>query len=78
MQQSEVENLVKAAIPDAKVAVEGEGCSFTIHVISESFEGQMPVKRQKAVMAPFADLIASGELHALTVKANTPAEIQNS
>ncbi len=77
MQQSEVEALVKNAIPDAQVTVEGEGCSFTIHVVSESFEGQMPVKRQKAVMAPFADLIASGELHALSVKAKTPKEMQN-
>jgi len=74
MQQSEVEDRVKAAIPDAQITVEGEGCSFTIHVISASFEGQMPVKRQKAVMAPFADLIASGELHALSIKAKTPAE----
>ena len=75
MQQSEVESMIKAAIPDAQVSVQGEGCSFTVHVVSESFEGEMPVKRQKAVMAPFAELIRSGELHAISVKANTPAEI---
>ncbi len=75
MHQSEVESRVKAAIPDALVTVEGEGCNFTIHVVSASFEGQMPVKRQKVVMAPFTELLASGELHALSIKAKTPAEV---
>ena len=74
MKTEEVEALVRPAFPDAQIYVEGEGCDFAVVVISEQFEGCTPVQKQKQVLASFKENLASGELHALSVKAYTPAE----
>jgi acid stress-induced BolA-like protein IbaG/YrbA len=74
MDMNEVQAVIKAVIPDAEITVDGEGCNFSVTVVSASFEGQSPVQRQRAVMAPFKDKILSGELHALSIKALTPKE----
>ncbi len=76
MEISQVEEIVRAVVPDARVEVEGEGCSFVIKVVSDRFESQGLLARQRLIMSAFADQIASGELHALTVKALTPEEAE--
>ena len=72
MNIDEVTALIKAEIPDAQVSVDGEGCNFSVTVISEQFRDISLVQRQRMVMGPFKDKIASGELHALSVKALLP------
>ena len=72
MNIDEVTALIKAEIPDAQVSVDGEGCNFSVTVISEQFRDISLVQRQRMVMGPFKDKIASGELHALSVKALPP------
>lgn len=74
MQAQEVTTLIQQHIPDAQVIVDGEGCSFSLVVISPAFEGLTLLKKQQQVMMLFSDRIASGELHALTVKAYTPEQ----
>lgn len=74
MELEAVKELVLTSIPDAHVSVEGEGCNFTVTVISEVFAGKMQIARQKMVMAPFKALIAAGDVHALGIKAMTPGE----
>ena len=59
-----------------EIRIEGADCSFTAVVISQEFEGVMPVKRQQKILSAFADKLKTGELHALTVKAHTPKEWQ--
>ncbi|TQV64638.1 MAG: BolA/IbaG family iron-sulfur metabolism protein [Halothiobacillaceae bacterium] len=66
--------LIQAAIPDAQVTPSGEGCSFNLTVVSASFAGEPLIRRHRRVMAPLNDLIASGALHAVTIKAHTPEE----
>ena len=70
----EVEQLVQQGIPDAKVLVEGEGCDLLITVVSEQFIDLALVKKQQLVMATLKAPLASGKLHAVSVKAYTPAE----
>ncbi len=80
MEISEVEAIIQQAMPDADIDVSGEECSFTVAIISESFEGQNLMQRQKAVLALFQTQLKTGRLHALTIKAYTPAqfaELQN-
>ena len=72
MEIEAVKAKIIADIEDAQVSVEGEDCSFSVTVISEQFRGKSPVACQKMVMAPFKELIATGELHALSVKTLTP------
>jgi monothiol glutaredoxin len=71
---SAIEQLVQQGIPDAKVLVEGEGCDLLIVVVSEQFTDLALVKKQQLVMAILKEPLASGKLHAVSVKAYTPDE----
>jgi acid stress-induced BolA-like protein IbaG/YrbA len=74
MEQADVINIIQQAIPEAKIQVEGADCNFKVVVVSESFAGLLEVKRQRTILTLFSDQLRSGALHALTVKAYTPAE----
>ena len=58
----------------AEVQVTGDGSHFEAVVVSEEFAGKSPIQKQRLVMATVKDQIASGELHALSIKTYTPAE----
>lgn len=72
----EVEQMVVKGIPGAKVYIEGEGCDLVITVISEEFSDLVAVKKQQRVLAQLKDPLATGKLHAVSVKAYTPEEWQ--
>ncbi|MEJ2564346.1 MAG: BolA/IbaG family iron-sulfur metabolism protein [Gammaproteobacteria bacterium] len=74
MEKAEMEAKIKRALPDAAIEVEGADCNFSVVVLSERFEKMPPVRRQQQVLACFSDQLSSGALHALSVKAHTPAE----
>ncbi|MDH5435776.1 MAG: BolA family transcriptional regulator [Gammaproteobacteria bacterium] len=74
MQTEEVKALIEAGIPGSEATVHGDGSHFDAVVVSPEFEGKSPVVKQKMVYATVTDNITSGELHALTIKAYTPAE----
>ena len=75
MQAEEVRQLILSAIPDAEVEIAGEGDHFEARVVSEQFEGQGPVQRQRMVYAGLKGLIGN-EIHALSMRTFTPAEWQ--
>ncbi len=70
--QEDVKTRVAEAFPDAQINVDVDGNRATIHVISDHFDGMSRVKKQQAVYGCIEDLIASGALHAVTIKAETP------
>jgi len=70
----QVQNLIQASIPDAKVTVSGGEGKFEATVVSSAFEGLMPVKRHQLVYATVRKQIADGSLHALTIRPLTPEE----
>lgn len=74
MSPDDVKNRIEQGIPDSEVTVSGEGCNLSVLVVSNSFEGKTMVAEQKMVYATVNDLITSGELHALAIKAYTPEE----
>jgi len=65
---------IEAAIEGSEATVSGDGSHFDAVVVSEAFAGKSPVQKQKMVYAPLNEHITSGELHALSIKAYTPAE----
>lgn len=67
----DLKSRLEEAFPDAEVAVAGEGNRFEVGVVSAVFEGLSRVRRQQAVYAVIGDLIASGAIHAVTIRANT-------
>jgi acid stress-induced BolA-like protein IbaG/YrbA len=74
MEISEVRSLIETALPDCRLAVEGEGCNFSVLVVSEAFEGLSPVRRQQKVLAAVQAPLSTGALHAISMKVYTPAE----
>lgn len=47
---------------------------FEVRVVSAAFEGKTPVERHKLVYAPLLDWIEDDTVHALSVRAYTPAQ----
>jgi len=76
LSDKDIEKLVKTGIADSQVFIEGAGCDFTVTVISEQFTDLSLVKKQQLVMATLTEPLNSGKLHAVSVKAYTPAEWQ--
>lgn len=72
MDTAEIVKAIQAKLTDAQVVVRGEGCSLELEVVSASFEGLSPVKRQQQVYACLAPHIESGALHAVSMKTLTP------
>ena len=70
-----IQQLIAAKMPDATVEVSGSEGKYVANVTSDAFEGLSPIKRHKLVYACVNDQIVSGELHALTIVAKTPAEL---
>lgn len=76
MTEQELIDRIKGVYPDADITVAGENCSFEVNVTSPAFADMKSLQRQRSVLTLFNSEIASGELHALTVRAKTPDELQ--
>lgn len=76
MEIAEVRGLIEAGLPECQLFVEGEGCNFSVVVVAESFSGLTPVKRQQKVLDTVRAPLATGALHAISMKVYTPAEWQ--
>jgi acid stress-induced BolA-like protein IbaG/YrbA len=74
METEAVAALIRAGLPGAEVSVTGDGAHFEAVVVSDAFAGLSPIKKQRLVMDAVKPQIASGELHALSIKTLTPAE----
>jgi len=70
----DVVTLIEEGIPGANVSVSGDGYKYETTVISDTFDGLSTLKRHQSVYAAVNTAIISGELHALTIIAKTPAE----
>ncbi len=74
MEPDAIKSLIEAGIPGAKASVTGDGAHFDAIVISDAFDGLSLVKKQQLVYATVNDKIATGELHALSIKTFTTSE----
>lgn len=76
MNENDLITRIKGIYPDAEISVAGENCSFEVNVTTPAFAEMKSLQRQRSILTLFNSEIASGELHALTVKAKTPEELQ--
>lgn len=74
MNPEDVKALVEAGFDDAEVAVDGGGDRFLIRVVSDAFEGLMPVKKQQLVYGCINQAIADGTIHVVSIQTYTRAE----
>ena len=74
MQAGEIEALIKAALPDARVTVEdlaGDGDHYAASIVSEAFRGKSRVQQHQLVYAALRGRVG-GELHALALQTSAP------
>ena len=77
MEDEEIINRILALYPDAIIEVDGQDCSFEIKVSSKMFNTMRPLQRQQSILSLFSNELQGGKLHALSVKAKTPEEWDN-
>lgn len=69
-----IRQLIEEGLPDASVQVQGDdGVHFEATVVSESFQGKLPLARHRMVYATLGQRMG-GEIHALALKTLTPEE----
>lgn len=74
MSASEIEKMIKAAIPDARVSIRdlaGDGDHYAAEVVSESFRGMSRVKQHQMVYDALKGNMG-GVLHALALQTSAP------
>lgn len=76
MKPEEIERLIIAKMPDARVYVEGGDGKYFAEVISDRFNNLSQVQRHQAVYDTVQEQIRSGQLHALSIEALTPQEAE--
>ena len=76
MAASEIERLIKEAIPDAEVTITdlaGDGDHYAARVVSASFAGMPKVRQHQRVYAALGGRMGT-ELHALQLETAAPEE----
>jgi len=76
MDAHDIETMIKAAIPDAKVTIRdlaGDGDHYAATVISESFRGKSRVQQHQLVYRALGDRMRE-QIHALSMRTLTPEE----
>ncbi len=74
MNAGEIEALIKASLPDAKVTIRdlaGDGDHYAAEVVSESFRGKSRVQQHKLVYDALRGNMG-GALHALALQTSVP------
>jgi stress-induced morphogen len=74
MAASQIEELIKAAIPDAQVTIRdfaGDGDHYAARVVSGSFAGMSRIRQHQAVYSALGGRVG-GELHALQLETAAP------
>jgi len=75
----EIESMIRQKFPDAQVALRdltGTGDHWQVNVVSKSFEDKPMLEQHRMVKAVFEADIASGAVHAFSLKTYTPEEWQ--
>jgi stress-induced morphogen len=74
MEASEIERMIKSALPDAEVFITdlaGDGDHYRAQVISEAFRGKSRVQQHQMVYAALGGHVG-GVLHALALETAPP------
>jgi acid stress-induced BolA-like protein IbaG/YrbA len=71
---ADIKQLIEQGLPGARAEVTGDdGVHFEAVVVAEQFRGKAPLARHRLVYGTLGTLMG-GEIHALSIKAQTPDE----
>ena len=76
MDAATVKALLENHLPDCEFHVQGEGSNYDIVAVGDVFQDLRPVKKQQLVYGALSEEIAGGAIHAVNIRALTPAEWQ--
>ncbi len=77
MNPAEIEDLIKQAIPDAKITIEdlrGDGDHYAAYVVSPAFKGKSRVQQHQMIYQALQGRMGN-ELHALALQTSAPPEV---
>ena len=67
-------NIIDESAKHAGHASAGGGGHFVVEIVSDAFEGKTLIQRHRLVYDALGDEMQKNEIHALSLKASTPAE----
>lgn len=76
MNPEEIASRIRKVLPDAQIDLAGADCHFEVAIVSDQLGGQSQLARQRMVLELFRQELGSGALHALSIRAHTPSEIE--
>jgi acid stress-induced BolA-like protein IbaG/YrbA len=74
MTAEEIQALIAEHLPCELCHVDGDGRHWYATVVSTVFEGLRPIARHQKVYAAMGTRMKTDEVHALSIKAYTPAQ----
>ena len=74
MTPEDLKQLLTDNLDAQSIEVSGDGNKFEVAIVSTAFEGLNTIKRHQLVYKITNPYISTGEIHALTIRAHTPAE----
>jgi acid stress-induced BolA-like protein IbaG/YrbA len=74
MQPSDIKSLIETGLTNSIVTVDGDGRHFNVIVITPAFTGKSRIEKQQLVYATLGERIATGAIHAISIKTFTPEE----
>jgi len=72
MEIEQIKALITEQLSLDELHVKGENGHYQVIAVSAIFDGMSRVKQQQSIYAPLNDVIASGAVHAVSIKAFTP------
>ena len=67
-------NIIDESAKHAGHASAAGGGHFIVEIVSDAFEDKTPIQRHRLVYDALDEAMKSNEIHALSIRASTPAE----
>lgn len=74
MEPTEIKAILEQALTLDEIHVKGDGSHFEVIAVGDMFDGMSRVKKQQTIYGPLMEHIRNNAIHALSIKALTPAE----
>ncbi|XVH57940.1 BolA family iron metabolism protein IbaG [Providencia hangzhouensis] len=74
MDTNEIKQVLMDKLSLDEAIVTGDGSHFQVIAVGDMFDGMSRVKQQQEIYAPLMEYIADNRIHALSIKAYTPAQ----
>ncbi len=74
VEPSEIKAILESTLALEELLVKGDGSHFEVIAVGDMFDGMSRVKKQQTIYGPLMEYIRTNAIHALSIKALTPAE----